>query len=543
MPGGGLVTGLQLKLTSSGGNRGAGMLQPALRGFLKTHCVCYEEIPMTKASAVREYKNWINGTEVLNYSGERSERKSPAHGSLLTTFPNSDQRDVDAAVSAARSAFEDRRWIAKSGAERAAILNKWVELMEQNIDKLAHIEAEEVGKPLKFAHAEIAWSIELARYAAALAWQLHGEAFTNLGDANLGLVTREPRGVVGLIVPWNFPMVTLFQKLPYALAAGCSVVIKPSDLTPGTALETAALASKAGIPAGVINVVTGAGRVVGECLTGHPGVDMISFTGSTAVGKRIAHQAADQMKRISLELGGKAANIVFADADLDDALDGVLLGMILNQGEECVAGTRLLIDKNVAPAFLASLRERAKKVRVGLPLEDGVDVGAMIHEAHMRSVLEYIDIGKKEGATLFHGGRQLREGVLANGYFVEPTIFTDVTPGMRVFREEIFGPVITATTFSGTDEAIALANDTNYGLGNGIWTKDIDKAIYVSQRLRSGTVYVNTYLETSPQMPFGGFKESGVGRENGMDGLLEFTEVKSTFIRLGKRSPALPHTA
>ncbi|EJT86057.1 aldehyde dehydrogenase [Pseudomonas putida S11] len=389
---------------------------------------------------------------------------------------------------------------------------------------------------------EVLWSAELTRYAASLAWNIQGEAYSHLGDNKLGLVTHEARGVVGLIVPWNFPMVCLFQKLPYALAAGCPVVIKPSELTSGTALEVAKLAAEAGFPAGLINVVTGTGAQVGDRLTRHPDVSMISFTGSTRVGKQIAATAASDLTRVALELGGKAANVVFADADLDAALDGVLFGVILNQGEECVAGTRLLIEESVAEEFVAKLIERSKRVVVGLPLDAETQVGALIHAQHMESVLNYIEIGKQEGARLVYGGDRLTANGLDKGYFVGPTIFTEVKPEHRIFREEIFGPVLTVTTFKTVEEAITLANDTEYGLGNGLWTKDVDKAIKVSQKLQSGTVFVNTYLETSPQLPFGGFKKSGYGRENGVDGLREFMETKSTFIKMGERAPVLPNT-
>lgn len=490
---------------------------------------------------VREYGNWIDGA----YHGAAAsvERTSPAHGRLLARFAESGAAEVDQAVAAARKAFDTRSvWSALPGAERSRALMHWVELLTRDVDKLAAIEAEEVGKPIRFARGETEWSIELARYAAALAWQIPGDVVNNIGDANLGLITREPRGVIGMITPWNFPLVTLFQKLPYALAAGCTAVIKPSELTSGTTLEVAALAREAGIPNGVINVVTGSGREVGEALTGHRGVDMISFTGSTAVGKRIAQRAAEQMKRVGLELGGKAANIVFADADIEAALDGVLFGYILNQGEECVQGTRLLVEESIADSFVAELVERSKNIRIGLPEEADADLGALIHEQHMEKVLGYIRSGIDEGATLEIGGRRLTDSKFGKGCYVAPTIFSGVTPKMTIFREEIFGPVLAVTTFRTAAEAVALANDTNYGLGNGLWTKDIDKAIQISRELRSGTVTVNSFLETSVQMPFGGFKDSGVGRENGLDGLLEFTEVKSTFIKLGKRVPSLPHT-
>ncbi|MGQ7248099.1 aldehyde dehydrogenase family protein [Halomonas sp. V046] len=490
----------------------------------------------------RHYTHWINGHWTDASYLETIERHSPAHGELLASFSAGNAEDVDQAVGAALELFESRDWSGLPASQKSRALNEWAALIERDTEKLARIEAEEVGKPITFARAEVGAAIEMVRYAAALIWQIPGEAHNHLGEDKLGLVTREARGVVAMIVPWNFPLVTLFQKLPYALAAGCSAVIKPSELTSGTALEVAKLAGEAGLPAGLINVVTGTGTAVGERLSTHPDVAMISFTGSTQVGKKIAANAAKDMRRVSLELGGKGAQVVFADADLEAALDGVLFGTILNQGEECVAGTRLLIEDGVADAFVERLVERARKVAIGMPLDEECQLSSLIHEGHMRSVLDYIAIGKEEGATLVAGGERITEGELGKGYFVDTTIFTNVTPEMRIFREEIFGPVLTVSTFSSVEEAIRLANDTEYGLGNGLWTKDVDKAIQVSQRLRSGTVFVNTYLETAVQMPFGGFKQSGVGRENGLEGLLEFTELKSTFIKMGKREPVLPNT-
>ncbi|MDE1167855.1 MAG: aldehyde dehydrogenase family protein [Pseudomonas sp.] len=490
----------------------------------------------------RTYQHWINGAEQAPASQAYIERVSPAHGGLLAKFASGNEHDVDAAVAQAKALHTSGAWQSVPGSERAKLLTRLADLMERDADRLAVIEAEEVGKPIAYAKGEVLWSAELTRFAASLAWQIKGEAYTHLGDDKLGLVTREARGVVGLIVPWNFPLVCLFQKLPYALAAGCPVVIKPSELTSGSALEIARLAAEAGFPAGLINVVTGRGAVVGERLTRHPDVSMISFTGSTRVGKQIAATAAADLTRVALELGGKAANVVFADADLEAALDGVLFGVILNQGEECVAGTRLLIEASVADEFVSKLVARANKVVVGLPLDEKTQIGALIHAQHLESVLSYIDIGKQQGARLVCGGERLTDGELGEGYFVGPTIFTEVQPHHRIFREEIFGPVLTVTTFTTVEQAISLANDTDYGLGNGLWTKDVDKALQVSQKLQSGTVFVNTYLETAPQLPFGGFKQSGYGRENGVDGLHEFLEVKSTFIKLGARSPLLPNT-
>lgn len=492
--------------------------------------------------SVRRYGNWIDGDWAGAGGNRPIERRSPAHGELLATFADSALAEVDAAVAAARRAFrKSETWSDLAGGERAHLINKWLDLIAAESERLAVMEAEETGKPIRFARGEVAWSIELGRYAAALAWQIPGEALSHLGAPNFGLITRAPRGVVGMIVPWNFPLVTLFQKLPFALAAGCTCVIKPSELTSGTALEVAALAAKAGLPPGVINVVTGTGAQVGEALVDHPDVQMVSFTGSTAVGRKIAQRCGEQLKRVGLELGGKAANVVFADADIDAALDGALLGYVLNQGEECVQGSRLIVEERIADEFVARLAARSGAVRVGMPLDESTDMGALIHEQHMNKVLGYIETGKREGARLACGGHRITAHGLEQGCFVAPTIFAQVRPEMTLFREEIFGPVLSVTSFRTMDEAIALANDTRYGLGNGLWTKDVDKALLVSKKLRSGTVYVNTYLETAVQLPFGGVGQSGLGRENGMEGLLEFMDVKSTFVKLGKRPDALPH--
>ncbi len=490
---------------------------------------------------MRSYNLWIGGRDVAAQGGASTIRKSPAHGADLARFALGSGEDLDCAVAAARAAGE--AWSDRNAMERAALLTRLADLMQADLDRLAEIEAEEVGKPIRDGRAEIAHSINLTRYAAALAWEIPGRAQTHHGTSALGIVSHEPIGVVGMITPWNFPAVTLFQKLPYALAAGCTVVIKPSEMTAGTTLEVARLATEAGFPDGVINVVTGKGGVVGNAMVDHPDVDMISFTGSTDVGRAIGEKCARQIKRAGLELGGKAANIVFADADLDDALDGVALGTILNQGEECVAGTRLLVEKSISEVFTRRLAERLSRLRIGLPLDLETDMGAMIHEDHMNAVLDHIRTARKEGAEVVLGGKRLTGGLYDKGCFLAPTILGNVTPDMAYFRDEVFGPVISVTVFETVDEAVALANATEYGLGNGLWTKDIDKAHQVSRRLRSGTVWVNTYLDGAPQMPFGGYKRSGLGRENGREGLVEFMQVKSTFLRLGKRSKALPHAA
>lgn len=490
---------------------------------------------------MRNYQHWIGGAPTAANGGGSVYRDSPAHGARLAGYAAGDAIDVDRAARAAAAAQQD--WADLTGIERSNRLVALAALMVRDLERLARIEAEEAGKTIRDARAEIAHSANLTRYAAALAWEIPGRAQSHHGPGALGLVTCEPRGVVGMITPWNFPAVTLFQKLPYALAAGCTVVIKPSELTSGTTLEIAALAAEAGISNGVINVVTGKGTVVGTAMIEHPLVDMISFTGSTRAGTEIGAACARLVKRAGLELGGKAANIVFADADLDDALDGALLGTILNAGQECVAGTRILVERTVAKHFTEALVQRARKLRVGMPLDEEADLSSVIHEGHMNSVLGHIELARREGAQVACGGGRASEGDLARGYFVQPTILAGVTPAMTYFREEVFGPVASVTPFDSVEEAVALANETTYGLGNGLWTKDIDKALQVSKRLKSGTVWVNTYLDGAPQMPFGGYRRSGLGRENGLEGLAEFMDIKSTFIRLGKRTKALGHTA
>jgi len=403
-------------------------------------------------------------------------------------------------------------------------------------EQLARIDAEEVGKPIRLARGDIDGAIAQFEYAAALAHESHGDTYSNLGGDYLGVVVREPVGVAGLIVPWNFPALIYAQKVPYALAAGCSVVVKPSEFTSGSALEISRLATEAGLPAGVLNVVTGYGSPVGQALVDSPDVDFVSFTGSTATGQRVAASAAATYKRVGLELGSKAANVVFADADLEDAIDGALFAVFFNSGECCVSGSRLLVQESIADAFIERLVQRAQQLHVGPPLEESADVGALIHEDHAEKVLGYIDSAKQEGARMLTGGRRMA-GEHAAGIFVEPTIFDGVQPHMRIFREEIFGPVLSILRFTDVEEAIALANDTTYGLANSVWTKNIDTALRVTRALRSGMVWVNTTIDGGPQMPFGGVKSSGYGREMGRAGLEEYTELKSCVIRTGKRDP------
>jgi len=488
-------------------------------------------------NAPRSVGHYIEGQ--WRGSAETIERHAPGTGELVARVSAGDAADVDAAVRAARHAFDDGEWPRATGFDRAAVLNRVADLIEANGDLLARLDAEEGGKPLRLAQGDIGGAAMLTRYGAGLAVQMHGVTYTNHGPDFTGLVIREPAGVAGLITPWNFPALILCQKLPFALAAGCTVVIKPSELTSSSTLEIARLYAEAGLPTGALNVVTGDGRA-GQALAEHPGVDVLSFTGSTATGRKILAASQSNLKKLSLELGGKAANIVFADADLDDAAEGVIFGVFFNNGECCVSAARLLVEDSIADEFLARLDTAVRQLKVGQPLDSSTDVGAMIHAGHLAKVLRHVEMGRAQGARVVIGGARAEGSDLGDGLYVEPTILDGVTPNMSAFTDEIFGPVLSVSRFSSTEEAITLANGVEYGLANSVWSKDVDKILPVAKRLRSGTVWVNTTIDGPPTMPFGGYKASGFGREMGQAGFEEFTELKSVAIRTGKRSGSFP---
>ncbi|MDQ7803476.1 aldehyde dehydrogenase family protein [Amycolatopsis sp. A133] len=485
-------------------------------------------------TAVESRGHFINGT-VVPGAGEPIRRYSPATGELVAAFANGSPADVDAAVAAARTAFDTGVWSELPGLERGRVLLRFAALMREHVDELTALDADEVGNPRRVARANVLGAIDDTEFAAALAGVVHGDVHTNLGTDFTGMMVREPIGVAGLIVPWNFPTLVLCQKLSFALAAGCAAVVKPSELTSSSALLLAELATAAGVPAGVLNVVTGYGDRAGQHLAEHKDVDLVSFTGSTATGRKIMAAAQENLTRVALELGGKSAQIVFADADLDDAVEGVLFGVVHNQGECCLAGSRLLVEQRIAERFLDLLTERAAGLRLGGP-HDEADLGALIHPEHLHKVLRYIETAVSEGASVRAGGHRLTGATHANGCFVAPTVLDRVTPEHRAFQEEIFGPVVTVTRFTDRDEAAELANAVEYGLGNSVWTKNIDTALLLSRRLRSGTVFINTTIDGSPQLAFGGYKASGFGREKGTTGLEEFTQLKTVQIRTGKRA-------
>lgn len=490
---------------------------------------------MTAATAAtpRRYHSWIDGME----SGvdESIDRYAPGTGELVAAVDAAGTAEVDRAVRAARLAFDQGPWPRMTALERAAVLNKAADLMEGHADELARIDAEEGGKPLRLTEGDIAGAVTLTRYAAGLAIQMHGATFANHGPDFTGLVLREPVGVAALVVPWNFPALILCQKLPFALGAGCTVVVKPSELTTGSAMLIARLYQQAGLPDGALNVVTGDGRA-GQAIAEHSGVDAISFTGSTATGRRVMDAAKGNLKKVSLELGGKAASIVFADADIADAVDGVLFGAFFNSGECCVSQSRLLVEDSIADEFVRAVGERARALRVGQPLDRATEVGPMIHAEHLAKVLGYVGAGRDAGAVIAAGGARRTDGELGKGLFVAPTVLDAVTPAMSVFNEEIFGPVLSVTRFRTAAEAATMANSVPYGLSNSIWSKNIDTVLDLSKALRSGTVYVNTAIDAPPTMPFGGYKASGFGREMGQEGFDEYTELKSINIRTGART-------
>lgn len=364
---------------------------------------------------------------------------------------------------------------------------------------------------------------------------MSGSTYTSNGPDFTGLVLREPIGVVGLIVPWNFPALILSQKLPFALAAGCTAVVKPSELTSSSAQHLVRLAAEAGVPRGVIGMVVGDGRA-GQAIAEADGIDLVSFTGSTATGRRVIAASTGNIKKLSLELGGNAANVVFADADLEDAAAGVVFGVNFNNGECCVSQPRLLVEDSIADDFVAEVARQTRMLRVGQPMDRATDVGALIHAGHLQKVTSYIGGAADEGGEVIVGGTRVTDGLLARGQFVAPTVIDRVGPESAAFQDEIFGPVLTVTRFHDQDEAVRLANGVQYGLANSVWSKNVDTVLQVAKRLKSGTVYANTTIDAPPQMPFGGYKASGVGREMGQAGFEEFTELKSVNIRTGKRA-------
>ena len=474
---------------------------------------------------------WIGGEWVHAIGGRTRQVINPATGAGLAEVPEADADDVAAAVEAARLAFDTGEWRRLTHRDRGQILFRVAEGVRARAAELADTDARNMGKPIVEAEFDVADAAHCFEYYGGLATKIHGETL-NVPDNAMSIVVREPVGVVGQIIPWNYPLLMAAWKLAPALAAGCTCVLKPAEQTPLSALMLAGILRDAGLPAGVVNVVTGDGPVAGAALVDHPRVDKIAFTGGVETGRLVMASAARTIKRTTLELGGKNPNIVFADADFEAAVDGALFGAFANQGEVCSAGSRLLVERSIYPRMLDALAAKVTRIRLGDPLDRDTKMGPLVTGEHMRKVLDYIDIGKGEGHRLIAGGNRATAGALGDGFFVEPTIFADVAPQSRIGQEEIFGPVLAVIPFDAEDEAVRIANDTPFGLAGAVWTRDIFRGVRVLQQIRAGILWLNTYHPTYNEAPWGGYKQSGFGRELGPYGLDAYLETKQININL-----------
>jgi acyl-CoA reductase-like NAD-dependent aldehyde dehydrogenase len=487
-------------------------------------------MPKIQHAKLKPGKLWIGGEWVDAVSGSTFETENPATEDVLTRVAEAGPEDVDRAVRAARKAYTET-WSVTPPAKRARILSKTAELIMKNRDELAEIETLDQGKVIfESSKVDVPMASDAFAYYSGWATKLSGKTIPHLPNM-LNYTLAEPYGVVGQIIPWNFPLLMAAWKLAPALAAGNTVVLKPAEQTPLSVLRLGELMVEAGLPAGVVNIVPGFGATAGAALVQHPGVDRIAFTGSTEVGRQIMHTAAQTLKPVSLELGGKSPNIVFDDADLESAARGAITGIFYNKGEACTAGSRLFVQESIANEFEDLLGRRAGKSRPGDPLDPKTKIGPLVSAAQRDKVESYVKIGQEEGATLMAGGSRADIGN-GKGYFYEPTIFTNVENSMRVASEEIFGPVLAVIRFKDMGDVKLQANDNPYGLAAGIWTRDIGKAHRAAQVLQAGTVWINTYGLYSAAVPFGGTKESGFGRELGEEGLRAYTRTKSVWVNL-----------
>jgi (Z)-2-((N-methylformamido)methylene)-5-hydroxybutyrolactone dehydrogenase len=479
-----------------------------------------------KSAEIQRYAMYIGGHNVV--AERQMEVVNPYSGAVWATVPEGGAEHVDAAVTAARKAFEDGPWCQMTGTERGHLLRRLGDIIKRDAELLARLETDSNGKLYKEMVGQWNYLPEFFYFYGGMADKIAGH-FLNSDKKNFHVFTKpEPVGVVGAITAWNSPGLLLVMKLAAGLAAGCTFVAKPSEFTPISTIELGKRFKEAGFPDGVFNVVTGAGAV-GAALVNHPGVDKIAFTGAAETGKRIAASAAANMTRVSLELGGKSPNIIFEDADLNVAINGAVAGIFGASGQTCMAGSRLLLQESIHDAFVEKLAVEAKKIRLGNPMDPDTQMGPIANAPQYRKVLDYIEVAKKEGAVLCAGGVPARQ---AGELFIEPTIFSGVNNNMRIAREEVFGPVLTIIPFKDEDDAIRIANDTRFGLAAAVWTQNVHRAHRVAGRLRAGTVWINAYRVVSYVAPFGGFGESGLGRENGLDAIKEFTENKSIFVEL-----------
>jgi aldehyde dehydrogenase (NAD+) len=489
---------------------------------------------VTRADVRIRDRLFIDGAFVDAADGATFETLDPNDGSVIATVARAGEADVDRAVAAATSAFP--AWARLQASQRGRLLLRLADLIESQADELATLESIDTGHPIRDSRAlDVVRTAATFRYFGGMADKVQGDVIP-VEPGFLNYVLREPLGPVGMIVPWNFPLMFCSWKMGPALAAGNTVVMKPAELTPLSALRIAELMAEVGIPAGVVNIVPGPGRTTGEYLARHPGVRKIAFTGSTAVGRRIVEASAGNVKRVQLELGGKGANIVFDDADLDAAVNGSAFAIFHNQGQACIAGSRLILHETIAERFLERFIELAESIRIGDPLDPETEMGPLTSAGHRERVLSYVDVARAEGGEVLTGGTVPDDAALAKGYYVRPTVVR-AEPSSRVCREEVFGPFVTVTTFRTDDEALAIANDVDYGLGGGLWTRDLGRAHRMAAAIRTGMVWINSYKRVNPGSPFGGVGLSGYGREMGFEAMREYTETKSVWVNVDAAIP------
>ncbi|OGI07213.1 MAG: betaine-aldehyde dehydrogenase [Candidatus Melainabacteria bacterium RIFCSPLOWO2_02_FULL_35_15] len=474
----------------------------------------------------------INGKFVSSKSGKTFDTVNPATGETIVKVYEADKEDIDLAVKAARAAFEGP-WKKVSPYQRQQLLLKVADLIEKNAEEFAQLETLDNGKPINESkHVDVPVTVEHFRYYAGWATKIHGETLPVSCGNYLTYTLREPVGVVGQIIPWNFPLLMAAWKIAAALACGNCVVLKPAEQTPLTALRLGEILMEAGFPAGVVNICPGFGPTAGAALSSHSDVDKVAFTGEYTTGREIIKASAGNLKRVSLELGGKSPNIVFMDGDIEGALKGCMGSVFFNQGQVCCAGTRLFVESKIYDDFVNKLSDKVKKIKLGPGLSPDTQMGPLVSEDQLKRVTGYLDIGKKEGAKALCGGDRAKDGDLQKGYFVQPTVFADVNNKMRIAQEEIFGPVVSAIPFKDVNDAVFQGNETTYGLAAGVWTNNLKKAHSVARALKAGTVWVNCYNVFDPCTPFGGYKQSGYGREGGIHALELYTQVKSVFVNL-----------